>query len=175
MCKCLAKGLGRLIAAILKCAAMTVAFVLFLAAVGPLNKTLGGSVPTSATVASPAPYNQIGVSVFYAGIADFIVNDTNLASSSVAWVDLNTANTCQNNTLVFQNWALPLGICVPCTNNDTTSSNTHCFQLPSEVVSQQAVLVLAILITGILAILRLFGVLCEARCRYLVRVDTKVC
>jgi len=154
------KAIGGLIANVLKCTAAAVAFLFFLAAIGPLNTTLLGNVAAPTLT----PYTSLGVSVFYAGVAYNPLN-TSLGlifggSSNVAWTDLNTQNACNDISPVFSQWAKPLGLCVACNNTD--APNGYCFGIPSEVKSQQAMLVIAVLLTGSLFILRFINIFCCA-------------
>lgn len=133
-----------------------ISFLFFLAAVGPYNATL------SASPSTPGEFSYVATSVFLAGIGTASQSATanGIRAFSVGWYDLDTNSTCQNGTDVFELWAKPMGVCYPC-------SEGYCYATPAEVNIQQAMLTLAVILSGLLTIWRLVAICCTINCKVL--------
>ena len=94
----------------------------------------------------------MGVGVFYASYVEYSPAPGFQAKSFVKWTDFNTANACQQNTSIFNDYTLPNGFCVNKGTNVNGSAQYE-FTLPSSIVALPGLLITACILSWVGCIL----------------------
>jgi hypothetical protein len=162
--ECLASCLGSLLAHLLRFGLTIIIFILYCIACGEPILESGTVFSTSNNKNSTFANGTMSISLMDAGIGSATNrNKGTIYYSTVTWRDLNSENVCNPQQDIFKYWSSQIGCCIQSTTNNN-SNNTYTYVKPTEIGTQQSMVLIATSISGLLVIIYLWRVVCDNIC-----------